>query len=79
MTEEDAKAKQRLIEDICDECEADIIGLKAAADLIEKELGAQGLLTMHVVHPLPDELQSRVNISTSLAQLIFTAMVRLQQ
>lgn len=52
MTEEDAKAKHKRIEDICNLCEADDIGLKAAADSIEKELAAQGLLTMQVVPPL---------------------------
>ena len=51
MLDADAEAKRKRVEDICDRCISDQLGMKQAADMLETELADQGLLTRKVVDP----------------------------
>ena len=43
--------KKKQVDDICDRCNSDTLGMKQAADLLEKEFADQGLLTHKAVDP----------------------------
>ena len=51
MLDADAVDKKKRVDDICDRCNSDTLGMKQAADLLEKEFADQGLLTRKVVDP----------------------------
>ena len=51
MLDADAVEKKKRLDDICDKCNRDMLGMKQAADLLEKEFADQGLLTWKVVDP----------------------------
>ena len=51
MLDADAVDKKKRVDDICDRCNSDTLGMKQAADLLEKEFADQGLLTHKVVDP----------------------------
>ena len=51
MLDADIVEKKRRIDDICNRCNSDVLGMKQAADLLENELEDQGLLTWKVVDP----------------------------
>ena len=45
MLDADAVEKKKRVDDICDRCESNTLGMKQAADLLEKIFEDQGLLT----------------------------------
>ena len=51
MLDADAVEKKKRVDDICDRCNSDVLGMKQAADLLEKEFADQGLLIVKVVDP----------------------------
>ena len=51
MLDADVVEKKKRLDDICDKCNSDMLGMKQAADLLEKEFADQGLLTRKVVDP----------------------------
>ena len=51
MLDADAVDKKKRVDDLCDRCYSDVLGMKQAADELEKEFADQGLLTHKVVDP----------------------------
>ena len=51
MLDADAVDKKKRVDDICDRCDSNTLGMKQAADLLEKEFADQGLLIVKVVDP----------------------------